>query len=305
MKSYQRLLLIVLVSLIASCLITPVVFFLLQCMRGISEGMSGALDYPFDRVMRRVVLIVTLLILYRERRKLEIRSLASMGLARGPRWKSLLIRGWILGVFSLTLMLLIMLASGSRRGLLDFSGPWDLTFLIVKYFLTGVVVALIEEVFFRGFILQSLLKDIRRGYAVFWTSLFFAIVHFFNAADMPQSAGFAPLQGFKALIYFFQPLLTPIDWIPGFVGLFLVGIVLASACLRTRSLYMAIGLHAGWVFAIKGEGLFLLRMKAFAPWFFGGGDIVTGVFGWIMLLCMLAILGRFIPEEKGPLPLRQ
>ena len=222
-------------------------------------------------------------------------SLSSIGLRRGPGWKSLLRRGWVLGICSLTLMLFVMALFGSRRFDISFSGPWDLTRQLLTAFLSGAVVGSIEEPFFRGFILQSLFKDMRRSAAVIVMSLFFAIVHFFNASDMPPVRGFHPLLGFKALVYFFQPLLSPAEVIPGFIGLFLVGIVLAYAYLRTGSLYLSIGLHAGWVFGIKAESIFFERINAVAPWFFGDGRVVTGVFGWVMLLLMLAVVRRAIP----------
>jgi len=297
MKAYQRLGLIILASLLLSCLISPMVYTVLQLLRGMSPGMHRALDFPFDRVMRRVVLVVTILLFYRERAKLEIVSLASIGMRRGPGWRSLLVRGWILGICSLALMLLIMMLCGSRRMEPSFSGVGDLSRQLVIAFLAGAVVGLIEEPFFRGFILQSLFKDMRRSAAVMIMSLFFAVVHFFNASDMPPAHGFHPLLGFKALVYFFQPLLSPSELIPGFIGLFLVSIVLAYAYLRTGSLYLSIGLHAGWVFGIKAESLFLDRVNSVAPWFFGDGRVVTGVFGWIMLLLMLAVVRCFIPRK--------
>ncbi|MCX6338379.1 MAG: CPBP family intramembrane metalloprotease [Candidatus Aureabacteria bacterium] len=304
MKSYQRLGLIILISLLLSCLISPVADFVLQFLRGLSPGMHRALDFPFDRVMRRVVLVVTILLFYIARAKLEIVSLASIGMRREPGWRSLLGRGWILGTCSLALMLFIMVLFGSRRPETSFSGAWDLARQLVIAFLAGAVVGFIEEPFFRGFILQSLFKNLRRSTAVVSMSLFFAIVHFFNASDMPASHGSHPLLGFKALAYFFQPLLSPSEVIPGFIGLFLVSIVLTYAYLRTGSLYLSIGLHAGWVFGIKAESLFFDRMNHFAPWFFGDGRVVTGVFGWIMLLLMLLVVRCFIPRGTTP-PLPQ
>jgi len=300
MKAYQRLGLIILASLLLSCLISPVIYVLIQFLRGLSPGMHHALDFPFDRVMRRVVLVVTILLFYRERAKLEIMSLASIGMRREPGWRSLLCRGWILGTCSLALMLVIMLLFGSRRPETSFSGSWDLTRQLVIASLSGAVVGFIEEPFFRGFILQSLFKDMRRSTSVVAMSLFFAIVHFFNASDMPPAHGFHPLLGFKALVYFFQPLLSPSELIPGFIGLFLVSIVLAYAYLRTGSLYLSIGLHAGWVFGIKAETLFLDRINSVAPWFFGDGRVVTGVFGWIMLLLMLLVVRCLVPRRTPP-----
>ncbi|MEJ2746158.1 MAG: type II CAAX endopeptidase family protein [bacterium] len=301
MKSYQRLGLIVLASLFLSCLISPLVYLLIQSLQGISPAVKDALDFPFDRVMRRVVLVVTVLLFYLARKKLDIVSLASIGMRRGPGWRSLLRRGWVMGVCSLSLMLLVMALFGSRRPDISFSGPGEFTGRLFGAFLSGMVVGFIEEPFFRGFILQSLFKDLRRFKAIVIMSLFFAIVHFFNASDMPTVHGFHPLLGFKALAYFFQPLLSPAEVIPGFIGLFLVSIVLAYAYIKTGSLYLSIGLHAGWVFGIKAESLFLDRINAVAPWFFGDGRVVTGVFGWIMLLLMLAVVLKQ-PKVKGPRP---
>jgi membrane protease YdiL (CAAX protease family) len=127
---------------------------------------------------------------------------------------------------------------------------------------------------------------------------FFAIVHFFKVEVMFEPSGFAPLAGFKVLAYFFQPLLNPIQIMPGFVGLFLAGVVLSYAYIWSDSLYMSIGIHAGLIFAIKGESVFLDRLGIVAPWFFGDGNVVTGVFGWIMLLCVLVIL-RYINPQKS------
>jgi membrane protease YdiL (CAAX protease family) len=302
-KNYQRLLIIIIASLVLSALITPFVFYGIQALRALSPGLDGALDFPFDRVMRRVILIVTLLLLFLERRRLEIRSLAAIGLKKRAGWKRQLSWGWITGVLSLSCMLVIMLAPGSRRFSPDFTGPFNLVYELGKAFVSGAVVALIEEVFFRGFILQSLMKDLRKGAAVVAASLFFAIVHFFNAGDMPALAGLDVTAGFRALVYFFQPLLAPSEVIPGFIGLFLVGIVLACAYIWTGSLYLSIGLHAGWVFAIKGESVFLSRAGRVAPWFYGGGEVVTGVFGWIMLAVVLIILRLFVrPPAPPPSP---
>ncbi|MCX6355758.1 MAG: CPBP family intramembrane metalloprotease [Candidatus Aureabacteria bacterium] len=294
MKSYQRLGLVLFASLLLSCVAAPFVWQALQGLRTLSPALRRALDFPFDRVMRRIVLVAAVLLFYGFRKRLDIVSLASMGLRRSPGWRSLLARAWTLGVASLALMLLLMLPFGSRRVSISFTNCGELALGLCVAFLSGCVVAFIEEPIFRGFILQSLLKDLRRVSAVAVMSLFFAIVHFFNASDMPSPAGFDLFIGFKALAYFFQPLLTPSEVIPGFVGLFLMGVVLACAYLWTGSLYPAIGLHAGWVFGIKAESLFLDRASRVAPWFFGDGRVVTGVFGWLMLFLMLLIVRVYI-----------
>lgn len=293
MKPYQRLAAILLLAVILSCIVTPWAALGIAAIRDAAPGMRDALDFPFDRVMRRVVLLISVTLLFLDRRRLEIVSLASTGLRGGGRGRRLAAQGWLAGVGAIVLMFLVMALSGSRIPGIFFSGPRELVSGLAKAFVAGVVVAFIEEIFFRGFVLQALLRNLSRAASLVVMSAFFAIVHFFNASDMPAPASFDPLLGFRAVAYFFAPLLHPMEVIPGFIGLFLFGAVLGVAVLRTGSLYLSIGFHAGCVFGIKAETLFLNRVKSAAPWFFGDGRVVTGVFGWIMLLAMLgAVLYR-------------
>ena len=60
-----------------------------------------------------------------------------------------------------------------------------------------------------------------------------------------------------------------------FTTLFLIGVILADARVRTRSLWLAIGLHGGWIFA---RGLFqaLARREVVAlPWL--GKNLLVGI----------------------------
>lgn len=290
MKPYRRLAAVLLVSLAASCAAAPWAALGIAALRDALPGMRGALDFPFDRVMRRVVLVVSAAFLFLDRRGLEIVSLASAGLRGGGRGPRLAARGWCLGAGALALMSAVMALCGARIPGLFFDGWGGLARGLAAAFAAGAAVAFIEEIFFRGFVLQALLRSLPRFASVAAASAFFAIVHFFNASDMPVPRSFDPLLGFKAVVYFFAPLLTPAGWIPGFIGLFLFGAVLCVSTIRTGSLYLAMGFHAGCVFGIKAEGLFLDRVKGVAPWFFGDGRVVTGVFGWIVLLAALGAM---------------
>ena len=65
-------------------------------------------------------------------------------------------------------------------------------------------------------------------------------------------SGFAQIVGFVDAV--------PPPWLlwSGFVSLVVAGLILAVATLRTRSLWLAIGLHGGWIFcpansSIAGE----------------------------------------------------
>jgi len=60
-----------------------------------------------------------------------------------------------------------------------------------------------------------------------------------------------------------------------FMTLFLIGWILADACVLTRSLWLPIGLHAGWIF---GSGTFsrVARQQMLAfPWL--GKNLLVGI----------------------------
>ncbi|MFQ5532997.1 MAG: type II CAAX prenyl endopeptidase Rce1 family protein, partial [Candidatus Methylomirabilales bacterium] len=98
--------------------------------------------------------------------------------------------------------------------------------------------------------------------------------------------------GLGALLAHVRPLVQPAIVFP-FVGLLLVGVVLAYAYLWTNSLPFAIGLHAGWVFLGKIDGL-LIRERTGIPWLYGEQGVLAGAVGWIFLLLMLPLLRLWI-----------
>ena len=54
-----------------------------------------------------------------------------------------------------------------------------------------------------------------------------------------------------------------------------MGFVLGLTVVQTKSLYVALGLHAGWVFALKGFGQ-VARVGG-EPTFWFGNDLLTGL----------------------------
>lgn len=162
---------------------------------------------------------------------------------------------------------------------------------LIGYILTGFTAALIEETFFRGFILQSLLKDTSITVSVVITNIFYSAVHFLKPQVLPQEEVLTLASSLKSLPLFFKPLFT--DWIqiwPSLLGLFLVGIVLSAAYLRTRSLALSIGLHAGWILSIKALSLGTDVSSSGSIWV--SGKIPEHPLSWIVMLVFLIILIR-------------
>ena len=87
----------------------------------------------------------------------------------------------------------------------------------------------------------------------------------------------------------------------GLVYLVLVGWILGYTVVRTRSLYMAIGLHAGWVFALRSFSGLTRRNAEPSLWF--GAELQTGLASLLLLAATLAALMwllRIKPYDQEP-----
>ncbi|MEN8162878.1 MAG: CPBP family intramembrane glutamic endopeptidase [Acidobacteriota bacterium] len=114
----------------------------------------------------------------------------------------------------------------------------------------GLIAALIEESFFRGLMLQSLKGSIGRSAAVVTSSAAYAAVHLLISDRTFVWTGFSLGSGFAYLSQAVGRQLEPASVWP-LLGLFLGGVVLALVVGKTRSLYLVIGIHAGWAFAFQ------------------------------------------------------
>ncbi|MBL6981276.1 MAG: CPBP family intramembrane metalloprotease [Anaerolineales bacterium] len=102
----------------------------------------------------------------------------------------------------------------------DFQSPGHVIREVLIMLMVYVFVGWQEELISRGYWLQNLEEGINMDWAVFISSLFFSLAHYGNP-------GFA--------------------WAP-LLGLLVSGYFLAYAYIRTRSLWLPIGLHIGWNF---------------------------------------------------------
>jgi membrane protease YdiL (CAAX protease family) len=86
---------------------------------------------------------------------------------------------------------------------------------------------------------------------------------------------------------------------PGLFGLFLLGIVLSYAFIRTGSLYLSIGLHAGWVFGIKTIKVYGNYTREGLGWLFGSTDpkFLSGVATWVGFL-MVGLIVYWLTRKR-------
>lgn len=174
--------------------------------------------------------------------------------------------------------------------------PPDTGKIIRAVVIPAIAASALEEWLFRGLLLGLWLRFSKTISACVGTSLFFAFVHFLEPPSGHVIANPAhPLAGFellgKILLHFTEPRFFVTD----FATLFVIGMILAWARIRTGALWLPIGLHAGWILAFKSYNLFYRGVPDHPvhPWWVGT-SLRSGVFPMLTLavtviICHLAL----------------
>lgn len=109
-----------------------------------------------------------------------------------------------------------------------------------------------EELIFRGVLLGLWLRVARPLTACAGSSLVFAVLHFLQPAPGDVLADpRAPWAGFQLLGSMIWHFTEPRFFVADFLTLFVLGLALAHARLRSGSLWLPMGMHCGWVLVFK------------------------------------------------------
>ena len=201
-------------------------------------------------------------------------------------WKKLFLYGFLAGAISVILLAVIEVAFGPRylRSPLLIQ---DIIERFLKGVMSGMTVGIVEEFFFRGFIYTRLRKKLHVILAVILASAFYSLTHFFDNGQIfiPENPGIR--DAFRLLFGYLEPLvMRPQMIVNEFIGLFLFGVVLNLAFIRTRSLFLSIGIHAGSVFIVKWQYSFVRSGDDMADPFFGKIPYYDGSIEWIVLILL-------------------
>jgi hypothetical protein len=127
------------------------------------------------------------------------------------------------------------------------SAPGALLPVALKGLGSGILVAVIEETFFRGAMQGALMQQGARRLALFAVPALYAAVHFLGRAQSVADDQVNALSGFTALRGFFSGFEEPLHIADAFLALYTVGLLLALVRQRWGDLAGCIGLHAGFV----------------------------------------------------------
>jgi len=298
MKSYQRILVFLLLVLLLTIFLSPWAAALWNLVIEARPEWQGY-RYPFSNIFGRLFMILGVILFFPCRSLLKIQSWGQLGLKPLRQGYPDLMRGALIALASFVTIVFFMSLVDVFIPFFRLSVPTALE-RSLKALLTALTVGLLEEIFFRGVIFKGLLEDWKPSAAFAVSSLFYAGIHFLKPADDTPLAGVDPWAGMRYFAGSLQPFLDPMPLLPGLLGLFLIGLVLSYAFSRTGVLYLSMGLHAGWVFGLKSVRVYGDFRREDLGWLFGSSDpkLVSGVAGWIAIVAVGLIIHRITRKRQ-------
>ncbi len=253
---------------------------------------------PFHRYVDRSLLALGLVGLWPLMRGLGARSWRDVGIVKVEGQWHRLAAGFALGFVSLACVAIIALSAHGRQLNAGLTAK-QLAEKLGGAIGTAIIVAVLEELLFRGAIFGALRRTWDWRVALLVSSMIYAIVHFFSRVDLP-----GPVTWISGLELLPRKLAGFGDLkvvVPGFFNLTLAGILLGVAYQRTGNLYFSIGLHAGWIFWLKSYGFLTTLAGGVNNWLWGTEKLIDGWLALPVLAGALIIVAR-IPLKKREEP---
>lgn len=239
-------------------------------------------------IMRPVLNLGGLIAVYFFRKHLDRKTFSSLGIALARGWFRDLVLGALLGALLMAFIFgTLVLGGWAQYGGLrpEVSSPDRLAWFLVDGLLTFTIVALVEEILFRGYIMQNLLEVWPAPLAVAVPALLFGVLHLMNGAPDATLLAVANI---------------------AFAGIFL-----SFGYLMSGSLWLPIGIHLTWnlfqeyvfgfsMYGAAPKGVFMIQPNG-PLWLTGGrfgpeGSALATV-AMVLGMVLIAVIWRWFSSR--------
>lgn len=206
---------------------------------------------PLAKMISKVTLVLLLISVFPLRKYLQLRW-QDFGFSQPKLFCQQIGWGLLLGLLTLSPVLMALYALDVH--VWDQNKTWSGVKILQKIGLglfLALLIAVGEELLFRGLLLSYLRRKLPLLFAIALSSLFYAALHFLKSKTQLPYDQQSLVTSFELLMEAFTNWLNP-EIFSALISLFVVGVFLAL--LRSHmpdSLGLCIGCHAGWVWLIK------------------------------------------------------
>ena len=286
MREVIKLAVYVVALFIVAALLTPPLYSLGRWAVD-TDLLPGLRPFGIDKYLNRALLITLAVSLWPFLRWLGLSSTADLQLRPQQSRRRIgtqLAAGFALGLGGLAIGA-VALVQGDALHLRGVPAADKLALALG----TGMAVATVEEVLFRGVLFGLLRRRLPPRLALLALTILFASLHLMRSApgqNFPTSTTW--LSGFAVVPNLFWQFREPGRLISTLLPMLVVGWILGEAVLRTGHLYLSLGLHAGWVTGVKVLLYATDRMPGADLWL--GPELYTGLGPLLLLLATWLVL---------------
>ena len=284
-----RLALTLLIAALAAALIAPWVAPLIAW---------AGLHFPFPRIFDRVVMVTLAAALVWKNRQLALVSRLRAGFSQPLSSLAAAGAGLIIGAAAIgVLWALARLAAPQNTN----AHPASLPIILAANLIPALVIAVIEEGFFRAFLLDGMAHDFGQRSGLIASSAIYAAAHLVRSPARFLVAGVHPTIGLYTLAASLAQLRHLKTAAPGLLGLFLLGLLLGTAFLKTGRVYFSIGLHASVIIGAKTWRKFAPGAQSAPRWLSGYGPppLISGAAAWLITVALLVAISRLKPATDS------
>ena len=274
-------------GLAAAVLLSPIAAAILAAL---------GLCFPFPRIFDRTVMLTLLVAMLLCARSLRFGALMRAGFAAPRANLARAAAGLAIAATAIAALFALALASGV--------GPAVTTAALaaraLRFVLPAIAIGIIEEGFFRAFLLAGMRRDFGPRGALAASSAFYAVAHLVRSPKHYYLTGFHAGAGLSNLAASAAQLGHPFAATPMLLGLFLLGVVLGEAFLLTGTVWFSVGLHAGFVLGAKTWPLIAHGGAPVSRLIAGGGPVplIAAPAAWIIALALILLMPKFLARQS-------
>ena len=216
------------------------------------QVIDAAWDIRPDRVFSRLVLVIAALGFWPFLKLQGINNRYALGYSLDSRhFLQTVTRGLLIGIMIMTVHALLLILLGARVPVPGAIQLNDVLYALMSGLISGILVAFIEESFFRGAMHYGMRRRSSMLTATITTALLYAAVHFIHAPVTAKGTIIGWQSGWELLATMFHSYENFAAIADSYTALFAAGLFLSLVRERNGNIALCIGIHAGWVLTIK------------------------------------------------------